>query len=86
MNTKLIKKGKSLFQSKPTSTMSTENENIIFVEPLSNKETAILKFKHFFSSKKVKINNIINSIDKILSDLIKMHQVNQYMLSHGKGR
>ena len=68
MNTKLIKKENSLSQSKPTSTMSTENENIIFVEHLSNKETTILKFKHFFSSKKAKINNIINSIDKILSD------------------
>ena len=68
MNTKLIKKENSLSQSKATSTMSTENENILFLEPLSNKEVALLKIKHFFFSRKAKINNIINGLDNVLSD------------------
>ncbi len=67
MNNTLAKKEK-LFSTQEASLTTPGQDNNIFLEPLSKKEAAILKFKHFFFSRKAKINNIINGIDKVLTD------------------
>ncbi len=86
MNTKLIEKENSFSISKTHIETSNNNENNIFLASFSNKETNILKFKHLFFSIKEKINNYSNLITNSHTNLIEMHQVTQYMLSHRKGR
>lgn len=68
MNTDLAKQQNSFSIPQTTSTTLENSQNNIFLNPLSAKEIAVLKVKHFFFSRKAKIKNIIKGLDKVLSD------------------